>query len=46
MFSLSLQKGRNIPTLYEQVHDFLGHPEGCLCVCVCVCECVCVRACV
>ena len=26
MFHLSLQKDRNIPTLYEKVHDSLGHP--------------------
>ena len=25
-FHLSLQKKRNIPTLYEKVHNFLGHP--------------------
>ena len=26
MFHLSLQKDRNIPTLYEKVHNFLGYP--------------------
>ena len=26
MFHLSLQKDRNIPTLYEKKHDILGHP--------------------
>ena len=26
LFSFRLQKCRNIPTLYEKVHDFLGHP--------------------
>ena len=25
MFHLILQKDRNIPMLYEKVHDFLGH---------------------
>ena len=43
MFHLSLQKDRNIPTLYEKVNDFLGHPvynfcfsQGFLCVIGCV----------
>ena len=26
MFHLNLQKDRNIPKLYEKIHDFLGHP--------------------